>query len=272
VVADGDRVAIQQIIRATTASGAPYENEYVKVFEFADDGRIQAVWEYHDTEYAADLLRAGPQSVDALLTTTRTVRKRLDLDRPVDRSIVEECLRLAFQAPTGGNSQGWGWVLVDDPETKQRMGDIYRAGYSDHLKRVAADESLPQQADPRMAESVRYLAHNIQRVPVLLIPTIDRRYGEATTFQQASRWGSVLPAVWSFMLALRSRGMGSAWTTIHLYREEEMADLLGIPFPGHTQAGLFPVAYTIGSKFSPAQRESSEGRIFWNRWAGTESD
>jgi nitroreductase/ketosteroid isomerase-like protein len=272
VVADGDRVAIQQIIRATTSSGASYENEYVKLFEFDDDGRIRAVWEYHDTEYAANLLRAGPQSPDTLLTTTRTVRKRLDLDRPVDRSIVEECLRLAFQAPTGGNTQAWGWVLVDDPETKRRMADIYRAGYSDHLKRVVVDQSLPQQADPRMAESVRYLADNLHRVPVLLVPTIDRRYGEETTFEQASRWGSVLPAVWSFMLALRSRGMGSAWTTIHLYREEEMADLLGIPFPNNTQAGLFPVAYTLGSKFSPANRGSSDSRIFWNRWEGDDSE
>ncbi len=206
--------------------------------------------------------------IDGLLTTTRTVRRRLDFDRPVERSVVEECLRLAFQAPTGGNSQGWGWVFVDDPLTKDRMAEIYRAGFVDHANRDKVDESPPYASNPRMSLSVRYLADNIQRAPVLLVPTIDRRYGRTTTFQQASRWGSILPAVWSFMLALRSRGLGSVWTTIHLYREAEMAGLLGVPYPENTQAGLFPIAYTTGRSFHPADRELSERRFFWNRWTG----
>jgi nitroreductase/ketosteroid isomerase-like protein len=271
VLADGHLVAIQQVMTATTASGANYQNESVKLFEFDDEGRVQAVSEYLDTERATDTLRGGPQSPDALLTTTRAVRKRLDLDRPVDRSVIEECLRLAFQAPTGANSQGWGWVVVDDPKIKQRMAEIYRSGFVDHQNRPQVPESPPQRSSPRMSESVVYLGDNLQRVPVLVVPTIDRRYGDTTTFQQASRWGSILPAVWSFMLALRSRGLGSAWTTIHLYREEEMADLLGIPYPEQTQAGLFPVAFTIGSQFSPADRSSSESRIFWNRWIETQA-
>jgi hypothetical protein len=101
---------------------------------------------------------------------------------------------------------------------------------------------------------------------VLLVPTIGPRYGTTSTFQQASRWGSVLPAVWSFMLALRVRGLASAWTTIHLYREAEMAELLGIPYPGHAQAGLFPVAHALGSGFRPADRSASDRRVFWNAW------
>jgi nitroreductase len=213
----------------------------------------------------------GTESItatDALLTTTRAVRRRLDLDRPVERAVVEECARLAFQAPTGGNSQGWGWVFVDDPLTKERMAEIYRAGFADHANRDKEDESPPYASNPRMTQSVRYLAENIQRVPVLLVPTIDRRYGRVSTFQQASRWGSILPAVWSLMLALRSRGLGSAWTTIHLYREAEMAELLGIPYPENSQAGLFPIAYTTGTGFRAADRELSEKRIFWNRWTG----
>jgi nitroreductase len=105
-------------------------------------------------------------------------------------------------------------------------------------------------------------------VPVLVVPTVARRYGGTTTFQQASRWGSILPAVWSFHLALRSRGLGSAWTTIHLYREREAAELLGIPYGEHFQAGLFPVAYTKGTDFRPADRARSEARIGWNRWSG----
>ena len=211
---------------------------------------------------------AGLAATDGLLTTTRTVRRRLDFDRPVERSVVEGCVRLAFQAPTGGNSQGWGCVFVDDAPTKERMAEIYRAGFVDHANRDKADESPPYASNPWMTLSVRYLADNIHRAPVLLVPTIDRRYGRVTTFQQASRWGSVLPAVWSFMLALRSRGLGSAWTTIHLYREAEMAELLGIPFPENTQAGLFPIAYTTGGSFHPADRGLSEKRIFWNRWTG----
>jgi nitroreductase len=215
------------------------------------------------------LMDAGDIAVtDALLTTTRAVRRRLDFDRPVARSVVEECARLAFQAPTGGNSQGWGWVFVDDPVTKAQMAEIYRAGFVDHANRDKSDESPPHASNPRMTVSVRYLADNIERVPVLMVPTIDRRYGRVSTFQQASRWGSILPAVWSLMLALRSRGLGSAWTTIHLYREAEMAELLGIPYPENTQAGLFPIAYTTGTEFGRADRELSEKRIFWNRWTG----
>jgi nitroreductase len=218
------------------------------------------------SEHDGSALLVGPQTPDELLTTTRSVRKRLDLDRPVQRSVVEECLRMAFQAPSGANGQGWGWVVVDDPGTKARMADIYRAGMVDHANRDANAAVPPHRAQPRVTDSVTYLRDNLERVPVLLVPTIDRCYGRDTTFQQASTWGSVLPAVWSFILALRSRGLGSAWTTIHLYREQEMAELLGIPYPENTQAGLFPVAYTIGTSFKPAERELSEKRIFWNQW------
>lgn len=205
-------------------------------------------------------------SIDELLTTTRTVRRRLDLSRPVERTVVEECLRLAFQAPNGSNQQGWGWVVVDDPGTRTAMAGLYRAGLADHLARDRTGE-VPSESSPRIGASVRHLVEHMAEVPVLVVPTIDDRYGSATTFQQASKWGSVLPAAWSFMLALRSRGLGSAWTTLHLYREAEMAALLGIPYPDQTQAGLFPVAYTRGTGFRRADRARSERRIFWDRWA-----
>ena len=210
---------------------------------------------------------AVPMSAEEVLSTTRSVRKRLDFERPVSRDIVEECLRLAFQGPSGANSQGWAWVLVDDPATKEKMGEIYRGGMSDHANRPNKEDQPPHRDVPKIADSVMYLAENIQRVPVLLVPVINHTYGRKTTFQQASTWGSILPAVWSFHLALRSRGLGSAWTTIHLYREQEMADLLGIPHPEYTQAGLFPVAYTLGTNFSAADRSLSDKRIFWNRWS-----
>lgn len=209
---------------------------------------------------AADNLDLSPHD---LLTTTRSVRKRLDFARPVSRSAVEECLREAFQAPTGSNAQKWGWVVVDDPDTRLRMAELYRGGNDDALAEYAGGE-FPDAYNP-IVDSVNYLVENMHRVPILLVPTIDKAYGVAGTFHQASTWGSILPAVWSFMLALRSRGMGSAWTTLHLYREQEMADLLGIP-AGNMQAGLFPIAYTKGTKFSPADRSGSDERIFWNKW------
>ncbi|MEI8001979.1 MAG: nitroreductase family protein [Actinomycetes bacterium] len=204
---------------------------------------------------------------DELLASTRAVRRRLDLERPVPRAEVEQCLRLAFQAPNGSNAQDWRWVLVDDPDLRGAVADVYRRGLQDHLARDRSGEAEAPAADERTAGSVGYLVEHLHRVPVLVVPTITDRYGTATTFQQASRWGSILPAVWSLHLALRSRGMGSVWTTLHLYREQEMAELLGIPV-GHTQAGLFPVAYTLGTDFRPADRSRSEARIGWNRFPG----
>jgi len=192
-------------------------------------------------------------TADELLATTRAVRKRLDLTRPVPRAVVEECLRLAFQAPNGSNEQDWGWVLVDDPALRVAVADVYRRGLADHVGRDRSGEPETPGASAATADSVAYLVEHLHEVPVLLVPTIGDRYGSGSTFQQASRWGSILPAVWSFHLALRSRGLGSAWTTLHLYREQEMADLLGIP-EGQTQAGLFPAPT---SSPAPASRPSS---------------
>jgi nitroreductase len=209
-----------------------------------------------------------PLTVDEVLTTTRAVRRRLDLDRPVPRSLVEECLRLAFQAPNGSNGQDWRWVLVDDPAIREEMARLYRQGMADHGARDRSGEPEAPPASERMTASVSHLAAHMAEVPVLVVPTIGRRYGDTNTFQTASRWGSILPAVWSFHLALRSRGLGSCWTTIHLYRQREMADLLGIPHGEHTQVGLFPVAYTIGTDFSPGDRSLSAAAVGWNRFPG----
>jgi nitroreductase len=217
-----------------------------------------------------------PLTAEEMLTTTRTVRKRLDLDRPVPRDVVETCLRMAFQAPNGSDQQTWNWILVDDADTRAEMARIYRMGLQDHLARpkdvrgsagtapaANEDASAKQQ---RMTESVMHLMDHLHEVPVLLVPTFAGRPERGTVFEQASRWGSMAPGIWSFMLALRLHGMGSAWTTLHLYREREMAELLGIPYERNTQAGLFPVAYTIGTDFRPADRTASQARIHWNHW------
>ena len=213
--------------------------------------------------------------VDEALRTTRTVRKRLDFERPVSRELVEQCLELALQAPNGSNQQLWRWVLVDDPDTKAQMATIYRAGLDGYASRGSGPDvaDKPQNVDYtseralRISSSVMYLRENLARAPVLVVPLLAGRMEDAGVFLQASMWGSVLPAVWSFMLALRARGLGSAWTTIHLHREAEMAQLLGIP-DGYTQAGLFPVAYTLGTEFKSAERKPVTEVSSWNRFAG----
>lgn len=191
---------------------------------------------------------------DALLSTTRAVRKRLDLERPVPDDVLLRCLELAVQAPTGSNRQGWRWLVVRDPETKEALADIYRRAGGAYLKQAAADAESGTQTG-RVLDSATYLAENLGRVPVLVIPMIIGRLDDLghSTAAAAGLFGSVLPAVWSFQLALRSRGLGSCLTTLHLGLEQEAAELLGIP--DHlTQAALIPVAWTKGTDFKPATR------------------
>ena len=202
-----------------------------------------------------------------LLTTTPAVRKRLDLQRTVDRSVVEACLRIAFHAPNGANEQTWGWLCVDNPATKVAMVEIYRASLADYVNRPRPGDDRPPDTPQqrRMTASVMYLAEHFHEVPVIVVPTFAGRVENEGVLLQAGRWGSIAPAVWSFMLALRLHGLGSAWTTLHLLREHEMGELLGIP-PTETQAGMFPVAYTKGTDFKVADRSASEGCIRWNHW------
>lgn len=214
-------------------------------------------------------------SADEVLATTRSVRKRLDFDQPVPRELVMECLELALQAPTGSNRQGWQWVFVDDPDTKQALADIYRPNFMGYAARPQpqhrSDDVRTQRAGA-IADSARYLADNFHRVPVLMIPVIEGRISDpgdgSADGLGASFWGSLLPAVWSFMLALRERGMGSAWTTLHLVNggERRAAELLGIPYERYTQAGLFPVAFTRGTDFKPAERIPAADVTHWNTW------
>jgi nitroreductase len=205
--------------------------------------------------------------IDEALTTTRAVRKRLDLSRPVPRSVIEECVELALQAPNGSNRQLYQWVIVDDARTRQAMATIYNEAIDEYRVRSTAkpiDWSTP--SNQRMNSSVTYLREHMHEVPMLVVPTIEGRLDNATIPEQAHLWGSVLPSVWSFMLALRARGLGSAWTTAHLQHEARMAELLGIPFSEATQAGLFPVAYTIGTDFKRGEREGARDHIHWNAW------
>lgn len=200
-------------------------------------------------------------SADEVLTTTRAVRKRLDLDRPVDIAEIRECLEIALQAPSGSNSQGWHFVLVTDPEKKAAIAEYYRKAFDEY--EAGPNQPTKQHQDrPDMAptqekvlSSARYLADNLARVPAMLIPCCTGRPDapDLPLAATASIYGSVIPAVWSFMLAARERGIGTCWTTLYLIYEQEIATLLGIP-EDYAQIALIPIAYTKGTDFKLAPR------------------
>ena len=201
---------------------------------------------------------------DLLLSTTRSVRKRLDLERPVDPQVLLECLRLAVQAPTGSNSQGWRWLVVTDPAHKEVIADCYRRGGGKYLAAAQASGTGNDQTD-RVISSAAYLAEHFAEVPAMVIPCIVGRLTTPAPFAAAGLYGSILPAVWSFQLALRTRGLGSTYTTFHLVHEGEVAELLGIP--DHiSQAGLVVVGHTKGTDFAPAARPPVEEITYWNAW------
>lgn len=202
---------------------------------------------------------------DELLATTRSVRRRLDLDRPVEREVLEDCLRLAQQAPTASYAQNWHFVVVTGAAQRAALGELWRSVAGPYLERRAAAAA----ADPRVArigDAVRHLAKHIDQVPVHVIPCVEGRTDGAPAAAQASRWGSIMPAAWSFMLALRARGLGTVWTTFHLRHEREAAEILGIPYEKVMQAALLPVAYTIGTDFKPAARKPLDTMVHWDRW------
>lgn len=188
------------------------------------------------------------------------MRKRLDLSRPVEREVVTECIQLATQAPSGGNSQPWRWLVIDDPGVKAGLAEVYRSAYAPYI------ESQRQHATEAVLESSDFLAEHLHEVPMLVIPCLltrlDERPAPADT---AGFYGSILPAVWSFQLALRSRGLGSTFTTLHLWNESEAAKLLGVPNTV-TQVALLPVAYTVGTEFKPAPRRDAADVTYWNAW------
>ena len=213
-------------------------------------------------------------TVDELLTTTRTVRKRLDFDRDVEPEVLQKCIEIAMQAPTGSNQQHWHFMVVTDPDKKAIVADCYKRGYYAYREmREAAppaysDADLRMQQAPRIRDSANYLAENMHRAPALVLACCDGRPENDGPTAQASLYGSILPAAWSLMLALRARGLGSAWTTLHISNEKEVAAALGIP-DTVTQAALLPVAYYTGETFKPASRLPANSMTYWNTWGAT---
>ena len=195
------------------------------------------------------------------------MRKRLDLSRPVPREVVTECLSIATQAPSGGNTQPWRFLVVDDPDVRLGLAELYRDGYGPYIEmQKAMVRAAGGDDDSAVIRSSDYLAEHLEQVPVMVIPCLLTRLADQPTVADtAGFYGSILPAVWSFQLALRSRGLGSAFTTLHLLREQEAAALLGIP-DTVTQVALLPVAYTIGTEFKPADRRPVAEVTYWNGW------
>ncbi len=205
---------------------------------------------------------------DEVLTTTRAVRKRLDYDRPVDPALIHECLTIALQAPTGSNRQNWQFVVVGDPALKEQVASHYRASWEAYAASPPAGGKMTtEQRRYKVRSSGQHLADTMHLAPYLLIPVAKGRAEELTkSEQQAAFWGSATPALWSFMLAARVRGLGTVWTTLHLVYEREVAEILGIPYEDYTQVALTPVAHTIGTDFQPAAREPLESVLHWDRW------
>jgi nitroreductase len=182
-------------------------------------------------------------------------------------------MNLALQAPNGSNNQSFEYIVVEDAAMRAKVADIYRAGMQHFVDMISQDPSIYSSKDigrshrkEEMSVSTAYLNEHMHEVPLLVIPTMRGRMEDQNIFYQASMWGSIWPTTWNFMLALRSRGLGTALTTVHLWKEREMAELLGIPFDEYTQSGLIPVAYTIGTDFKPGERVPAEQVMHWDRW------
>jgi nitroreductase len=216
-----------------------------------------------------DLLDLDP---DQLLTTTRAVRRRLDLDRPVPLEVVRECIEVALQAPSGSNQQGWHFVVVTDEAKRAALGDIYRRAFDVYETMPFAagnlrfDDPERDATQQRVQRSARYLADVMGRCPVLVVPCIEGRVDGMPAVAAASILGSIIPAAWSFCLAARARGLGTSWTSLHLWHEQEAAEVLGIPHDAITQVALIPVAYTVGTDFKPAPRVPVDRVLHVDSW------
>ncbi|GAA3968717.1 nitroreductase family protein [Actinomadura viridis] len=212
-----------------------------------------------------------PLGPDELLTTTRAVRKRLDLTRPVPLELVRECLEVALQAPSGSNLQTWEWIVVTDPDVRAKIGEYYRRSFAAYARAGGAaaglfkDDPARAETQRRVSESAVHLAERMGEVPVLVIPCLRLNGGELPKGNQAGLWASLLPAVWNYCLAARARGLGTAWTSLHLEYEREVAGVLGLP-ESVRQGALIPTAYYTGESFKPAPRVPLDEVLHVDRW------
>jgi nitroreductase len=207
-------------------------------------------------------------TVEQVLTTTRNVRRRLDMTREVPRALIEDCAQVAMEAPIACNGFYPHFVVVDDPAKKAALAPLYKQAWDVYVPMPISvpnlhfDDPQHEAQQPRVTTSATYLAEHMANVPALVIPCITPRVDGFPMWIQACLWGSVLPQAWSFMLAVRARGLASAWTQIHIQFEQEYAEILGIDYPTVQQAALIAVAYPVGENFKPAYREPGARALF----------
>jgi nitroreductase len=215
-----------------------------------------------------------PLDADQLLSTTRAVRKRLDFSRPVEDSVIRECVEIAMQSPSGSNNMTMQFVVVRDEAKRKAIGEVYRQCYEIYksldgiyIGSIEKATEVENAQQTRSASSADFLGEHMGDAPALVLAcNVGSRVESAPAMMAASMMGNVLPAMWSFMLAARARGLGTAWTTVHLMMEQQVADIVGIPFETVQQACLSPLAYTIGTDFKPAVRPSADSIIHWDTW------
>lgn len=210
---------------------------------------------------------------DQLLHTTRAVRKRLDFTKPVDDDVIRECVAAAMQAPSGSNNMTMRFVVVKDAAKRAAIGDIYRQCFDIYKTlpgvyagSIEKESEVEQAQQRRVVDSALYLADHMGEAPALVIACTAGRLDAAPAMMAVSSMGNLLPGMWSFMLAARARGLGTAWTTVGLMMEQAIADVVGIPFAEVQQACLTPLAYTIGTDFKPALRPEPDTIIHWDSW------
>jgi len=212
-------------------------------------------------------------SADEVLNTTRAVRKRLDFDRPLPMSVIEECLQIALQAPSGSNAQGWHFMVVTDTDKKAAIAELYQQAFAEYEAgdfqptHHHTDDPSMAATQQRVLGSAQYLAANLAKVPAMMIPCCNIRpdMPGLPMSALAGIFGSIIPATWSFMLAARERGIGTCWTTLHLEHEQAIAELLGIP-PEFAQVALIPMAYTRGTDFKVAPRKPLDSILHTDSW------
>ncbi|MFM7046003.1 MAG: nitroreductase family protein [Ilumatobacteraceae bacterium] len=216
------------------------------------------------------LLPLGP---DELLTTTRAVRRRLDMDRPVPDDLVRECVEIAMQSPSGSNHMSMEFVVVRDASTRRALGDLYRQCYEVYrnlpgvyIRTIDKGDDASNAQQQRSADSADFLGEHMGDAPVLVVACTRGRTDGMPAMVTSSRMGNVLSAMWSFMLAARARGLGTCWTTVHLFMEQQAAELLGIPFDEVQQVCMTPLAFTKGTDFRPADRPPADSIIHWDGW------
>lgn len=189
----------------------------------------------------------------------------------MEAEVIQECFQLAVQAPTAGVEQNWHFLVITEPAQRKALAELYCKGWASNrefIEEHAAAALAGNQAAmyTRVGASAQYLLEHLHEVPVHVIPCIEGRSENLSVIQQINVWGSIMPATWSFMLAARSRGLGTSLTCYHLFFEREAAEVLGIPYEQVMQTALIPVAYTLGDTFKPAARKPLNEVLHWNRW------